>query len=142
MSNWPQHDIEGKDPELVAAYERTEQLNDTDLVPQGWYGFEQPIGWSKIVLDLHEKIVARYPDYEVHQVKQKFGGLRFYCAVAGRSYLEDEEMKQWIAEAEAQAAETCEVCGAGGAKLRPGGWIRTLCDEHAEGRPSYDDEEE
>ena len=59
----------------------------------------------------------------VRQIKEKFGGLRFYYdggdpAVAGM-----------VTMAESWAARTCEVCGNPG-KSRSGGWIRTLCDHH------------
>ena len=55
------------------------------------------------------------------QVKEKFGGLRFY--VSGG----DEYTRGLIAMAESFSYRTCEDCGAPGTS-RTGGWIRTLCD--------------
>lgn len=55
------------------------------------------------------------------QVKEKFGGLRFYMS----HYT--EVMDDYIEQAEAEAARTCERCGAPGT-LRYNGWVRTLCD--------------
>jgi len=55
------------------------------------------------------------------QVKEKFGGLRFYMST------ETEEMSKVIAEAEKTAWKTCEFCGDPGI-LRRGNWIRTLCE--------------
>jgi hypothetical protein len=67
------------------------------------------------------------PHVEVQQVKEKFGGLRFYFSGG------DERIDGMVLMAEAIAERTCEVCGKPG-RPREGGWIRTLCDEHAEGR--------
>jgi hypothetical protein len=58
------------------------------------------------------------------QIKEKFGTLRFYY-FGGDDYCHGVESM-----AESMSAVTCEVCGSPG-KLRNGGWIRTLCDEHA-----------
>ena len=55
------------------------------------------------------------------QVKEKFGTLRFYC----HGY--DEEILKAIREAEDKSEITCERCGNPGT-LRPGGWLKTLCD--------------
>ena len=59
----------------------------------------------------------------VAQVKEKFGGLRFYYNGG------NEKIDGMVSMAEAWAAHTCETCGKP-AELRRGGWIRTLCDEH------------
>ncbi len=61
------------------------------------------------------------------QVKEKFGGLRFY--VDGGS----NELQAQIELAEAMSYRTCETCGAPG-RPRSGGWVRTLCDTHAAAR--------
>jgi hypothetical protein len=57
------------------------------------------------------------------QVKEKFGGLRFYYDGG------DEQIHGMVRMAESWAARTCETCGDPG-KSRNGGWIRTLCDKH------------
>lgn len=59
----------------------------------------------------------------VEQIKEKFGGLRFYYT-GGDSYIDG-----LVDMAESWASHTCEECGAPG-KSRSGGWIRTLCDVH------------
>ena len=70
-------------------------------------------------VDLPEKV----HHIEIHQIKEKFGGLRFYYE-GGDDYCSGLE-----AMAEAWANRTCEVCGEAG-RQRSGGWIRTLCDKH------------
>jgi hypothetical protein len=57
------------------------------------------------------------------QIKEKFGGLRFYYDGG------DNEISGMVQMAESWASHSCETCGAPG-KKREGGWIRTLCDHH------------
>jgi hypothetical protein len=64
---------------------------------------------------------------EVSQIKEKFGGLRFYYDGG------DDFVDALVRMAEAWAENTCEVCGAPG-EARGGGWIKTLCDTHAKVR--------
>lgn len=63
------------------------------------------------------------PQVVATQVKEKFGGLRFYYT-GGDRYISGMAIL-----AENLAERTCEVCGAPG-KLREGSWIVTRCDEH------------
>lgn len=64
------------------------------------------------------------PEFIASQVKEKFGTLRFYYEGG------DDYISAIINFAESESCHTCEVCGRRG-KTRHGGWIRTLCDEHA-----------
>ena len=59
------------------------------------------------------------------QVKEKFGGLRFYVNGA------NEEHYNYISFAENMSYRTCEKCGNPG-KLYTNGWHTTLCEKHAE----------
>lgn len=63
------------------------------------------------------------PDVIVSQIKEKFGGLRFYYDGG------DDTVDGMTRMAESWAARTCERCGMPG-KSRSRGWIQTLCDEH------------
>jgi hypothetical protein len=58
------------------------------------------------------------------QVKEKYGGLRFYYSGG------DEIIEAYVHVAEMISERTCEVCGAPG-KMQDGGWIVTRCNEHA-----------
>jgi len=96
-------------------------------------------GWQPIVFALCRQIDAwvkfvnhkpqkRQPiDVKIGQIKEKFGGLRFYYDGG------DEYISGMVAMAEVWASRTCEVCGDPG-KSRSGGWIKTLCDKHDEER--------
>jgi len=64
------------------------------------------------------------------QVKEKFGGLRFYVQAA------TDEHYNYITFAESMSYKTCETCGAPGTYY-PFGWHHVACDEHA----SEDDKE-
>jgi len=59
------------------------------------------------------------------QVKEKFGGLRFYVQAA------TDKHYHYISFAESMSYRTCEQCGAPG-KRYTNGWHTTLCDIHAE----------
>jgi hypothetical protein len=91
--------------------------------------FECDEGWSSILDDLcsvienhlkHQKIEEHY----AVQVKEKFGGLRFYMS----SY--DEFIEGAITLAEKQSVHICEVCGNSGKTENLKGWSKTLCLEH------------
>ena len=59
----------------------------------------------------------------VEQIKEKFGGLRFYYNGG------DEKIQGMVRMAEAWADRSCEECGAPGTAGGKG-WIRTLCPTH------------
>jgi hypothetical protein len=66
---------------------------------------------------------AKEVEFSIAQIKEKFGGLRFYYNGG------DDVIDGMIRMAESWAVRTCEVCGESGIP-RSGGWIRTLCDTH------------
>jgi hypothetical protein len=59
----------------------------------------------------------------VEQIKEKFGGLRFYYEGG------DEQISGMVRMAEAWADRSCEECGAPGTAGGKG-WIKTLCLTH------------
>jgi hypothetical protein len=60
----------------------------------------------------------------VDQIKEKFGGLRFYYTGG------DSTIDGMVSMAESWAAHTCETCGNHGVGRSVGGWLTTLCDMH------------
>ena len=80
----------------------------------------------------YEDVPAKVHQVVAVQVKEKFGGLRFYTNGC------DDAVYAMISMAESMSVRTCEVCGNPG-KVRHGGWISTLCDEHAKGREEVED---
>ena len=80
-------------------------------------------GWGKLVGELIDDLFKLGWDGELHQIKEKFGGLRFY--IGGGT----DEVWDRIHEAEEASLRVCEDCGAPGSTTNHG-WIRTLCDTH------------
>ena len=110
-------------------YQRKIVRGQIDEIPQWWLNKYREHG----VLTFKPEDTTRFPQTEVVQVKEKFGTLRFYT---GGGY--DDVIGAYIAFAENLTALTCEECGAPG-KLRRGGWVRCLCDEHAKDREPEDE---
>lgn len=64
-----------------------------DHIPQGWYGFDMGgchSSWFYIVDDFLDYLLTIDPKLEIHQVKLKWGGLRFYVEIKGRTEEEQE----------------------------------------------------
>ena len=61
-------------------------------------------------------------DGMILQIKEKFGGLRFYIGCG------TQEMFDLIEDAEDKSITICEECGRPGT-LRNGGWLVTRCDD-------------
>jgi hypothetical protein len=50
-------------------------------IPDGWGRWiSHDAGWYPIVVGVDQRLSAIDPEYVVHQVKEKFGTLRYYCA--------------------------------------------------------------
>lgn len=104
------------------------------------WGLSVGDGWYSLIYDLSiklesliKKFVAEYPQAheedvypKASQVKEKFGGLRFYMT----SYT--DEIRELIDEAERKSFTICEQCGEAG-KRRSGSWLTTKCDSCHEG---------
>lgn len=90
-------------------------------------------GWDRIVAELSDSLARLSPYFEVHQVKEKFGSLRFYAEPGALScdLTEDvrQEFRRLIGEAEGKSASTCDVCGADGelCAYKGGSWVATRC---------------
>lgn len=103
--------------------------------PYGGFGVSG--GWWPILealcsqiqhhIDWKNKQSEVVPQVTVSQIKEKFGGLRFYYDGG------DDEISGMVRMAESWADHSCETCGAPGTR-RDGGWIKTLCDHHEEMR--------
>jgi hypothetical protein len=90
-------------------------------------------GWWPIIAELCSNIQSHIdwknrqlevvPQVTVAQIKEKFGGLRFYYDGG------DDEISGMVRMAESWAAHSCETCGAPGVS-GGNGWIKTLCSTH------------
>lgn len=97
------------------------------------------VGWLEILADLSKQISEKFPSVYAVQVKEKFGGLRFYY----QSDAEDFDAPQvdlLVKEAEARAWKTCERCGAESAETPVKNyWRKTLCPSCNSKRESMND---
>ena len=82
-------------------------------------------GWEPVVDELHAKILAHDTDVVVDQVKEKFGGLRYY--VTPSPSVQYHELAPIVGEYEARCARTCEWCGTTENATVSGSWAKTLC---------------
>jgi hypothetical protein len=102
-----------------------------------WAEFSE--GWYDLVDKLSAEIYAKYEQWSsvpdlpyVAQMKEKFGGLRFY--LESNTFFMDypekyDELDKIIAKYEKISQNTCELCGASGTLGRKGRsyWLQTLC---------------
>ncbi|SKU22766.1 hypothetical protein [Mycobacteroides abscessus] len=98
-------------------------------IPQRWgREISHGPGWYPIVVACHEQLVAIDPDYVVHQVKQKYGTLNYYCTSDAELTPEQWEAFDAITDQAARvSAVTCELCGDPGEMCERREWFKTLC---------------
>ena len=100
------------------------------------YSLECGEGWDEIIKPLIEYVERHNENaqndedkIEIVQIKEKFGGLRFYTR--GKKL---DELEDLIQAAENEAYHTCELCGS---KKDIGqtadGWITTCCRDCVQG---------
>jgi hypothetical protein len=93
------------------------------------FGFECGEGWYTIIAQLIDHIDSyikhKYKDqpfdFQIVQIKEKFGGLRFYIDGG------DSEIYELIRFAEELSYKTCEYCGSNEDIFRSKGWVITAC---------------
>lgn len=77
-------------------------------------------GWSGLIDKIWDGLT---PNVLIEQIKEKFGGLRFYAGYT------DDIQDLIIRLAEKESYTICERCGKPG-KTRDLPWVLTLCAEH------------
>lgn len=106
--------IDGDDSDLLKHFRLTE-----GKVSDWWKNHIEEL----IKLKEYKEVPPPMRQVVASQVKEKFGGLRFYVNSA------DDAVYALINMAESMSVRTCEVCGSPG-KQNSGGWIKTLCETH------------
>lgn len=96
-------------------------------IGEGWWPIiESLCGHIQSHIDWWNRNHEKHPVVEqvvVGQIKEKFGGLRFYYEGG------DDQIRGMVTMAEAWAYRSCEECGAPGTSGGKG-WIKTLCPIH------------
>jgi hypothetical protein len=95
--------------------------------PFSLFGIECGPGWEKLYGPLIDWCQAA--GVEIHQIKEKFGGLRFYV-----DYDISNEASDQISCIEQESFKVCEQCGEPGKPAPRPYWIKTLCEECAGAR--------
>lgn len=99
------------------------------------FGFECGDGWyhlidhlcSEIQWHIDKNAKPGTEQFVAVQVKEKFGGLRFYGDGG------DSKIHNMIWFAEGFSSKLCETCGAPGTgKTTKRGWVYTSCEQHKE----------
>lgn len=93
------------------------------------WGLEVQDGWYDLIHKLCVDLMALEPgpDFKAEQVKEKFGGLRFYVS----GYPEDEakwkKINEVISAVEKESFGICEMCGTTEGIEVKGGWVKAFC---------------
>ena len=98
------------------------------------FGIETDDGWFGLVYNLCKDIREYFTktdkrhkipeEFYVTQIKEKFGGLRFYITYAPK------EVHDMIHKAEDDSLTICEKCGKSGILRNDFHWWLTLCEQH------------
>lgn len=102
-------------------------------IPPAWGRYiDVDRGWYPLIAEVDRQLSSLDPNYVVHQVKQKFGTLRYYCSPSG-----DEPSPETLGafdsiteEAERASTVICERCSREKSSLchqADGLHVKTLC---------------
>jgi hypothetical protein len=91
-------------------------------------------GWDNLLRMTDGALKETDPDYQIMQIKEKFGGLRYYISISeGLDDTARDQMYEIERTAEALSYCLCEQCGTtNGVETKSWGggyWILTLCQE-------------
>lgn len=103
-----------------------DQLRDR-LKPGGY--IEIPPGWESLVLNCDERLARIDPKYQIVQIKEKFGGLRYYTNESIKAELLIA-FQDVIKQTEDKSFQLCRQCGAVGSLVTIHHWYFTLCPRH------------
>jgi|DEB19_MinimDraft_3_1074340.scaffolds.fasta_scaffold07083_3 hypothetical protein len=97
-------------------------------------------GWHAIIEECHQKLLQIDPNYKILQIKEKFGGLRYYFAPSeslDKSLV--DEMQKIAYSYEDRSWKVCEICGEEARTpvqvvelYNVEGWRKTRCLQHKE----------
>lgn len=99
-------------------------------IPNRWgRGIHVDAGWYPLIVDTDTRLAALEPEYVVHQVKEKYATLRYYCQPSSAipSPVLLDVFDAITDEAERISAITCELCGEPGALHQTQHQVKTLC---------------
>lgn len=86
------------------------------------------MGWAGLIKECHKALYSFDPNYRIYQIKEKFGGLRYYVRPSIDALV--YKTNAIINPFEKRSYLICEICGQNGNLRRKNGMYRTLCVEH------------
>lgn len=91
--------------------------------------FYLPVGWSDLMHELLSGLAKAggLEGITVRQIKEKFGGLRFYAEGL------NQVQRSLVSQSEEKSFSICVVCGSRGERLMDDYLVTVLCQEHAPG---------
>jgi len=93
-------------------------------------------GWYQIVVDCDKELTAIDPNYRIFQIKEKFGGLRYYFQPSQSDTL--EAMNEVVSKYEEMASRTCEATGMPGVLMKSStGRVKTLSPDYVSESEHY-----
>lgn len=102
-------------------------------IPSGWYLLVDKLCSDlSILLDEEHKKTKENPEeplFMLLQIKEKFGGLRFYYMMNTENDTLYQEIRKLIDIAEDTSYNTCEITGKPGKLCRTGIHYHTFCEE-------------
>jgi hypothetical protein len=106
------------------------------IKPPYYSRIEVDEGWYQLVIDCDKELSRIDQKYDLFQVKEKFGGLRYYFQSSNPGLR--DEMDAVVARYEEIAGRTCEATGGPGVLMKSvGNWFKTLNPEYAESTLHY-----
>jgi hypothetical protein len=119
--------------ELQLKIEKLKEKIDPDF----WKSIDVDEGWYQIVIDCDAELSAVDPHHKILQIKEKFGGLRYYIKPSETCH-EERRLGQIITKYEEIASKTCEATGQPGVLMKSiGGWRKTLNPDYAASKMHY-----
>lgn len=96
-------------------------------IPPGWGRWIScHAGWYPLIIRTDAFLDHIDADYELHQIKEKWGCLEYYAATAKGLDVE-QAMRAVTDAARAESQRVCEMCARAGAPVERQAWIKTLC---------------
>jgi hypothetical protein len=85
---------------------------------------EFPPGWVALIAECDRRLLETDPDYRVEQIKEKFGGLRYYTSSSDGDWRELAKVTDFF---ERMSLYVCDTCGTTLDVSTEGTWVRTMC---------------
>lgn len=132
MDSELEEELANEFPDLFELYDVSPDDIDGPLPQITTVGIQCGDGWFSLIRSLCEFITQQGVDVYLVQIKEKFGGLRFYYHVSEGAEVDEARMQMVngaASFARVMSRSICEECGRPGDERRDTGWIKTRCDD-------------